>query len=77
MYPCRRAILARINLRSWMKFHLDRGFRNDVGDHSGGVFMMTKKSWEKIGGLNPLYVGWGLEDNDTRQRVREWFTVQR
>ena len=28
--------------------------------------------WEEIGGLNPLYVGWGLEDDDTRQRVRAW-----
>ena len=34
--------------------------------------MMTRKVWEKIGGLNPLYVGWGLEDDDTRQRVRAW-----
>ena len=39
--------------------------------------MMTKDMWERIGGLNPLYVGWGLEDDDTRQRVRthgyEWY----
>ena len=73
MYPCRRAIF--LNEEGKFK-ELDeiplgyRGFRNDVGDHSGGVFMMTRKVWEKIGGLNPLYVGWGEEDNDTRQRVR-------
>ena len=75
VYPCRRAIFLDENN---LPKHLEdiplgyRGFRNDVGDHSGGVFMMTKKIWEKIGGLNPLYVGWGLEDDDTRQRVRAW-----
>ena len=41
-----------------------------MGDHSGFVFMMTREMWEKVGGLNPLYVGWGLEDDDTRERVR-------
>ena len=80
MYPCRRAVF--LNTDGKVK-ELDdiplgyRGFRNDVDDHSGFVFMMTRKLWEKIGGLNPLYVGWGLEDDDTRQRVRaygqEWF----
>tara|TARA_Y100000592_G_scaffold94717_1_gene159919 strand:+ start:1555 stop:2256 length:702 start_codon:yes stop_codon:yes gene_type:complete len=83
MYPCRRAIF----LNEDGKFkELDeiplgyRGFRNDVGDHSGFVFMMTREIWEEIGGLNPLYVGWGLEDDDTRQRVRayghEWYRPQ-
>ena len=75
VYPCRRAVFLDENN---LPKHLEdipmgyRGFRNDVGDHSGGVFMMTKEMWEKIGGLNPLYVGWGLEDDDTRQRVRAW-----
>jgi hypothetical protein len=73
MYPCRRAIF--LNEDGKVKElddipHGYRGFRNDVGDHSGFVFMMTRKVWKKIGGLNPLYVGWGLEDDDTRERVK-------
>ena len=73
VYPCRRAIF--LDDEGKAK-ELDeillgyRGFRNDVGDHSGFVFMMTREMWEKVGGLNPLYVGWGLEDDDTRERVR-------
>ena len=73
VYPCRRAIF--LNEEGKFK-ELDeiplgyRGFRNDVGDHSGFVFMMTREMLEKVGGLNPLYVGWGLEDDDTRERVR-------
>jgi hypothetical protein len=73
VYPCRRAIfLDENNLPKELEDIPTgyRGFRNDVGDHSGGVFMMTRDMWERIGGLNPLYVGWGLEDDDTRQRVR-------
>ena len=73
VYPCRRAIfLDENNLPKELEdIPLGyRGFRNDVGDHSGFVFMMTRDMWERIGGLNPLYVGWGLEDDDTRQRVR-------
>ena len=79
-YPCRRAIF--LNEDNKPKEldeipHGYRGFRNDVGDHSGGVFMMLREMWEKIGGLNPLYVGWGLEDDDTRERVKfhgyEWY----
>ena len=75
MYPCRRAIFLDENgkPRDFESIPMGyRGFRNDGGDHSGGVFMMSRKVWEKIGGLNPLYVGWGLEDDDTRQRVRAW-----
>lgn len=53
-----------------------RNFHNSVGDHSGGVFVLHKNLFEKIGGLNPYYKGWGKEDDDTRERLRlngyEW-----
>lgn len=53
-----------------------RNFHNTVGDHSGGVFVLHKKLFQKIGGLNPYYKGWGKEDDDTRERLRlngyEW-----
>jgi hypothetical protein len=53
-----------------------RNFHMTVGDHSGGVFVIHKNLFEKIGGLNPYYKGWGKEDDDTRERLRlhgyEW-----
>lgn len=53
-----------------------RNFMNDVGDHSGGVFVLSKELFYKINGLNPYYKGWGMEDDDTRERLRllgyEW-----
>lgn len=47
-----------------------RNFSNDVGDHSGGVFVLSKSLFLKTGGLNPYYRGWGKEDDDTRDRLR-------
>lgn len=80
MYPCRRAIFLDESGKPKDFESIPKGyrdFRNDVGDHSGGVFTMTRDVWKKIGGLNPLYKGWGLEDDDTRARVRtygyEWY----
>jgi predicted glycosyltransferase involved in capsule biosynthesis len=36
----------------------------------GGVVVMRKEHWDKINGLNPLYKGWGNEDEDLRERLR-------
>lgn len=47
-----------------------RNFVNDVADHSGGVFVLTKKLFSTVKGLNPYYKGWGKEDDDTRDRLR-------
>lgn len=47
-----------------------RNFINDVGDHSGGVFVLSKELFIKTNGLNPYYKGWGKEDDDTRDRLR-------
>ena len=47
-----------------------RNFINDVGDHSGGVFVLHKDLFYKMNGLNPYYIGWGKEDDDTRDRLR-------
>jgi glycosyltransferase involved in cell wall biosynthesis len=53
-----------------------RNFHFNVGDHSGGVFVLHKNLFEKVNGLNPYYRGWGKEDDDTRERLRingyEW-----
>lgn len=47
-----------------------RNFHNSVGDHAGGVFILPKNIFEKIGGFNPYYRGWGKDDDDTRARVK-------
>lgn len=47
-----------------------QNFHNDVGDHSGGVFVLSRDLFYKTNGLNPLYKGWGKEDDDTRDRLR-------
>ena len=53
-----------------------RNFHIDVGDHSGGVFVLHRNLFQKVNGLNPYYRGWGKEDDDTRERLRlhgyEW-----
>jgi predicted glycosyltransferase involved in capsule biosynthesis len=36
----------------------------------GGVIIMKKEHWDKINGLNPLYKGWGNEDEDLRERLK-------
>jgi beta-1,4-galactosyltransferase 4 len=36
----------------------------------GGVVIMRKEHWDCIGGLNPLYKGWGNEDEDLRERLK-------
>jgi hypothetical protein len=47
-----------------------RNFHQNVGDHSGGVFVLHKELFYKMNGLNPYYKGWGKEDDDTRDRLR-------
>ena len=47
-----------------------QNFHNDVGDHSGGVFVLSKELFYKTNGFNPYYKGWGKEDDDTRDRLR-------
>lgn len=47
-----------------------RNFHNGVGNHSGGVFVIHKKLFYNINGLNPYYKGWGKEDDDTRDRLQ-------
>lgn len=47
-----------------------RNFHKTVGDHSGGVFVLSKSLFERVQGFNPYYKGWGKEDDDTRDRLR-------
>lgn len=79
LYPVRRVIF--LDENGQMRTEEDtpagyRSFKYDVGDHSGGVFVLSKSLFLTINGLNPYYKGWGMEDDDTRQRLRmlgyEW-----
>jgi len=73
LYPVRQVVFldAEGNLKEDSK--IPGGYRNfkyDVGDHSGGVFVLTRDLFYKVNGLNPYYKGWGKEDDDTRDRIR-------
>ena len=47
-----------------------RHFKDGVdNDFFGGVIMMTRNMFDSIGGFNPYYNGWGLEDADARERI--------
>lgn len=48
-----------------------RSWENGIDDNFyGGVVAMKKEHWDKINGLNPLYKGWGNEDEDLRERFK-------
>lgn len=48
-----------------------RHFSKGVDDNFfGGVVIMHRKDFELINGFNPLYKGWGSEDEDLRERMR-------
>jgi xylosylprotein 4-beta-galactosyltransferase len=40
----------------------------------GGVVCLSRDHFEKINGLNPLYKGWGNEDEDLRERFK-WANI--
>jgi len=40
----------------------------------GGVICIKREDFEKINGLNPLYKGWGNEDEDLRERFK-WANI--
>lgn len=48
-----------------------RKFKEQTDDNFfGGVLCITKDAFLKINGYNPLFEGWGLEDDDFRERIR-------
>lgn len=48
-----------------------RNWENEIDENFyGGVVAMKKEHWDKINGLNPLYKGWGNEDEDLRERFK-------
>jgi len=48
-----------------------RTFKDGIDDNFfGGVLCITKEAFLKTNGYNPMYEGWGLEDDDFRERIR-------
>ena len=72
-YPIRNVIFLDMNDKPLNISQVPTGYQNfihDVGDHSGGVFILSKEHYNTMKGLNSMYVGWGKEDDDTRERAR-------
>ena len=71
--PARRGIFLGQDNQSYRDFlDIPRGYRNWVEEIDsrfyGGVICMTRNHFEAINGFNPLYKGWGNEDEDLRER---------
>jgi beta-1,4-galactosyltransferase 4 len=50
-----------------------RHFRDEVdGNFFGAVSTFTKDAFYHINGFSPMYVGWGFEDADLRERVNHY-----
>jgi glycosyltransferase involved in cell wall biosynthesis len=48
-----------------------RSWSNEIDPNFyGGVICMTRTQFETINGFNPLYRGWGNEDEDLRERFK-------
>jgi beta-1,4-galactosyltransferase 4 len=48
-----------------------RNFYHEIDPNFyGGVIVLSKNQFEVINGLNPLYKGWGNEDEDLRERIK-------
>jgi len=78
-YPVRNVIFLDENDKSLGKMDIPLGYQKfhiDVGDHSGGVFILTRSHWNQMKGLNSMYIGWGKEDDDTRTRAKELLNIE-
>jgi len=48
-----------------------REFEREVDPNFyGGIICMTREHFEAVNGFNPMYVGWGNEDEDIRERIK-------
>jgi len=72
--PARKGIFLNKDLTKRDYYDIPSGYRKwEEGiddDFFGGVVVMTRQQWNTINGLNPLYKGWGNEDEDLRERFK-------
>ena len=73
-YPVKQVVFLDKDLKQKEAINIPGGYRNfhnDVGEHRGGVFMMSRDHFQLIKGFNPLYIGWGKEEEETYLRLLE------
>jgi glycosyl transferase family 7 (putative galactosyltransferase) len=80
--PVRRVVFCYNDLTPKPLEEVPGGYRHfKVGvdaDFFGGVTTFTKDAFFAINGFSPLYVGWGFEDADLRERIKHYrLSVQR
>lgn len=72
--PARRGIFVNNDLTKRSYYDIPGGYRkweNEIDkDFYGGVVIMRKEHWDAINGINPMYKGWGNEDEDLRERCK-------
>lgn len=72
IYPVRKVMFVDENMNELSNDKVPSGYRNfkyDVGEHSGGVVIVSREHFFKMNGYNPAYVGWGKEDDEFMQRI--------
>lgn len=72
LYPVKQLVFLDKNDNPRSKEDIPEGYKRfhlTVGNHSGGVFVLSKKLFHKIKGLNPYFKGWGREDDATRDKL--------
>jgi len=72
--PVRRVEFVEMDGSSRQEENVPAGYRQ-FKEHTdnnffGGVLCITKNAFLKINGYNPLFEGWGLEDDEFRERIR-------
>ena len=79
IYPVRNVIFLDENGQEMPEDRIPGGyrmFRYDVGNHSGGVVMVSRRNFVRMNGFNPAYRGWGKEDDDFMIRF-DYHEIQR
>lgn len=67
IYPVRRVVFLGEDGKALPEDKIPPGyqsFKYDVGNHSGGVVIVSKENFVKVNGFNSAYRGWGKEDDD-------------
>lgn len=72
--PAKKGIFVNENFTYRDINDIPQGYKNWANEIDpnfyGGVIIMKKEHWDKVNGINPLYKGWGNEDEDLRERFK-------
>ena len=76
--PHHRGIFVDQNLQPRAMDDIPAGYRiwRDKIDPNfyGGIIVLSRTAFEQINGYNPMYIGWGNEDEDIRERFK-WANI--